>query len=191
MSDIQSMIGKLIPQDAEVERDAIHVAVIPLVAGESHLFRGDAVRLGPDNTAYKGGYRKEGYSPDIGIVDPFLDWTIKKGQRFWCFLFPGSIVGMRHHWRHPILDGESRKNMDSSERWLRDVFNTYNADFDQFMKDAIKGEPEFCAMGKSLHCWANLPGDIRERFWKEVKTYLGEESVSEELIQRTLWTCSC
>ncbi len=91
-------LGKIIttPQ----QRDAIHVAVAPVVAN-SELKPGQRV-----------GFVREGSNlvgpgvEAIGIVDPFLSTGPRKNQEFWLFLFPETVTGMRHHWKHPAFDGE-------------------------------------------------------------------------------------
>jgi hypothetical protein len=99
-------IGKIILRSAK--RDAIHVAVVPAFAtitvcpGES-LYLIERI---PDlngcvwvSTTSKGQER-------IGIVDPFLPAPVPAGVGFWLFLTPGSVVGLRHDYRHPLLDGD-------------------------------------------------------------------------------------
>lgn len=77
------------------QRDAIHVAVIPAISGDN-LNAGDDVKIGDDGLAYMCPF-----SQGVGIVDPFCYGDIDPGKRFWLFLKPNSITGMRHHWEHP------------------------------------------------------------------------------------------
>src|SRR6185503_13211587 len=90
MSDIG--IGKLI-RGNKVGRDAIHVAVIPMVAGEI-LTPGQHVGLAKDGRVIKS-------NDQVGVVDPYLKVSVRSGQRFWLFLYPGSITSLRHEWTHP------------------------------------------------------------------------------------------
>lgn len=75
-------------------RDAIHLAVEPVVAGET-LEPGDDVYL-VENRAYKTGAGKR-----LGIADPFLPREIQIGERFWLVVYPRQISSLRHVWEHP------------------------------------------------------------------------------------------
>jgi hypothetical protein len=88
-------LGQLI-MDGDRRRDAIHIAVAPVTA---------AVRLAPGEhvgLVQEGNPELAGPCDDnIGVVDPFLVEDIEPGQRFWLFLYPGTITGLRHVWTHP------------------------------------------------------------------------------------------
>lgn len=96
MKDETPKLGYLI-EDGETRRDAIHIAVAPVEAtcdlnpGQPiGLLEGSREQVGPTNNP-------------IGIVDPFLKGKIKAGQRFWLFLYPNTVTGMRHYWKHPAF----------------------------------------------------------------------------------------
>jgi len=112
MSDTTMMLGKLAPSDAK--RDAIHVAVVPVVAG-CNLLAGDAVYVDKSQTAHPAGSTNT-----IGIVDPFLTKSVETGQRFWLFLKPGTVTGMRHSWAHPLFppDEDEVSQKTISKLWL-------------------------------------------------------------------------
>lgn len=103
-------LGKLIttPQ----QRDAIHIAVAPVVAGEV-LNAGDRVFF-DDGKALGCMSGNE----SVGVVDPFLRSTVHAGQTFWLFLNPGSITSLRHDWTHPEFRQEAATPM-TSEQWMR------------------------------------------------------------------------
>jgi hypothetical protein len=90
-------LGHLI-QDGDRRRDAIHIAVAPVTA---------AVRLTPGQhvgLVQEGSVELAGPCDcNIGVVDPFLAAAVEPGQRFWLFLYPGTITGLRHVWTHPTF----------------------------------------------------------------------------------------
>lgn len=99
MSDHTKLqIGEIIttPQ----KREAIHVAVYPMVA-EEQLFPGQRIGIIDDRATTRT-------ETIIGVVDPFLRTSVGPGQRFWLFLYPGTVKDLRHEWSHPVLDDLSR-----------------------------------------------------------------------------------
>ena len=97
MADPQ--FGRLVPADFPDERDAIHIATAAVFATED-LNPGDHVGFVTKDNDKMG--RSE-IAP-LGIVDPFLPKPVKKGVRFWVFLYPGTIQSLRHNWTHPSFD---------------------------------------------------------------------------------------
>lgn len=85
-------IGELCKDDSR--RDAIHFAVAPVVA-DTDLRPGDHVGVA-DGRASRDGAA-------VGIVDPFLKGVVRKGQRFWLFLYPNTVTSLRHVWTHPAF----------------------------------------------------------------------------------------
>lgn len=110
MDKTQDAIGKLL--SADQQRDAIHIAVAPVVAART-LKPGAHVGLNDKGEA------DDLVQPDVGIIDPFVLAPVKKGQRVFLFLYPNTITSLRHEWTHPAfsatLDAKS-----ASERWMRD-----------------------------------------------------------------------
>lgn len=114
MSDTLKL-GNLVSPDNHGKRDAVHVAVAAVEAGEN-LKPGNHVGLSADGKAVI----KQG----IGIVDPFLKVNVKKGDKFWLYLYPGSITSLEHKWSHPSftekVEEKTNTAKDSSEKWMRD-----------------------------------------------------------------------
>lgn len=77
-------IGKLVT--TEQGRDAIHVAILPMLA-VSEL--------------------RPGQHLANGIVDPFLKAPVRPGERYWLFLYPSTVTSLRHVWTHPAFGDES------------------------------------------------------------------------------------
>jgi hypothetical protein len=91
-TDALDTLGTVLRPDAK--RDAIHLAVEPIVAGMD-MQPGTHVFL-DGNVAYIVG--TETTNKPIGIVDPFLEDRVAGGEMFWLFLYPGSITTLRHVW---------------------------------------------------------------------------------------------
>lgn len=89
-------LGSLI-DDYGLKRDAVHVAVTPVIADED-LSPGQHVGI------TNGKYAVTTADHLIGIVDPFLTEPIKEGQKFWLFMYPNTVKSLRHDWSHPNLD---------------------------------------------------------------------------------------
>jgi hypothetical protein len=91
-------VGKPLARDAEPIRDAIHISVISVFAGETMQPGTPVFVTGKGEYAWPGVW---GRSDIVGLVDPFLQKPIKKGDRFVLFVLPGTITGLRHVWTHP------------------------------------------------------------------------------------------
>ncbi|HEY7426992.1 MAG TPA: hypothetical protein VH682_22345 [Gemmataceae bacterium] len=90
-------LGQLI-EDGDRRRDAIHIAVAPVTAAH-RLAPGQHVGLVQEGNPERVGPCDR----NIGVVDPFLKGEVEPGQRFWLFLYPGTITGLRHVWTHPAF----------------------------------------------------------------------------------------
>jgi hypothetical protein len=84
------------------KRDAIHLAVIPAIAGHQ-LSPGRRVTF-RDGAAYADDQDHD--DAVVGIVDPFLVHAVRKGERFWLVLLPRTIQSLRHVWSHPAFPDE-------------------------------------------------------------------------------------
>lgn len=80
----------------DARRDAVHIALAPVTACEI-LMPGEHVQL------YENNYAGKGDNP-IDVVDPFRKKAVMAGERFWLFLYPGTITGLRHLWSHPAFE---------------------------------------------------------------------------------------
>lgn len=158
-----------------VERDAIHVAVIPMVAAEM-LRPGQRVGVVRDGVA--GPSDKV-----VGIVDPYLTDVVPKDAVFWMCLLPGTVTGMRHHWLHPAFEiGEKAV----SEAWLRDAANRLGVDYEYLISErsALEND-DYINNGEYIRDeWY----EICEEFWKHHKIVTGRD-VPED--RRGGFTCSC
>ena len=87
-------------------RDAIHLAVEPVEAGEN-LNIGEMIGI-VEGRAFPTGSKVRKLPngeyvivPYHGIVDPFLPKGPKEGERFWFVMAPRMVTSLRHVWEHP------------------------------------------------------------------------------------------
>ena len=88
-------------------RDAIHVAVVQVIAGDPDLTPGQRVVI----LGTKGGlpvvyaWGPHSRVPSDGVVSPFIymDRFIKKGDVFWMIMNPSSVTDLRHAWSHAAV----------------------------------------------------------------------------------------
>lgn len=162
MNDTQSLIGTLLLDD-KIERDAIHVAVLP-VRTACRLDVGQDIGFVWENGLLSGDLVC-GEGPNItllGIVDPYLhrerkptERYVKDGDRFFMFLYPNTITDMRHHWTHPAVARPAVDSLEHSQRWLQRYaarVNSYDAPnkaYERFVEGLKSGK--YFAHGSDCH----------------------------------------
>ncbi len=180
MSDLN--LGHLIKTNEQVDRDAIHVAVAPVTAAET-LNPGERVGLLGDGTASAS-------ASEIGIVDPYLVGMVRKGQRFWLFLFPKTITNLRHHWTHPAFEAVNAPeglsipsaSMSPSERWIRQFAERLDVGY----RTLMEGAAEWVRSGDYLCLGGLLEGEtVPEEFWRHYEIVTGVKG------EGSFFTCSC
>jgi hypothetical protein len=107
MSDIT--LGQL--TDNVDIRDAVHVAVVSVIADEP-LVPGSHVGFSSRNRGHRVSTRS---SQLIGVVDPFLMGMVQPGERFWLFVYPQTITGLRHDWSHPAFPSRDDNDWSNDE----------------------------------------------------------------------------
>jgi hypothetical protein len=183
-------IGTLL--DGTEQRDAIHIAVMPVISADRWIGPGDKLRLvfGTTNQVIK--VREGDDEKGIGVADPFLNEEINKGDKFWMFMYPNSITGLRHQWVHPEVDTEMAPLSDP-ERWIRGFADKWNFDYNELIEQATAEPREWgnyaVAMGQNLHSAGEL-GEDHDLFWKNL-TLLTKQAYSREHIEKFGWSCSC
>ena len=181
-------IGQIL-SDKEDRRDAIHIAIMPVICDED-CYAGDAVMFVYGSRELVK--RTQEGQDSIGLIDPFLKkdhFRIPKGSKVWMFLHPGTVTGMRHQWIHPevdtpvIIKGES-------ETWLRRFADKWNFDYNQMVSEAQEDGGYVVARGKDLHSASELePGD-ESAFWHHLECLTGKQFEIEHR-EKFGWSCSC
>lgn len=129
----EPVIGHVI--DGEAHRDAIHVAICPVVANE---------KLAPgQDIGFVEGSRERVEAVigpalahrRLGIVDPFLRSLVFAEQRFYMFLMPRTITSLRHEWTHPAFEvANPTVTASESETWLRAFADKAGLSYDRVVE---------------------------------------------------------
>lgn len=187
---IETELGKIITKK-DAKRDCVHIAIVPLVAGED-IRRGESIKLAY-GTADIALNAEQAYGDDvIGIADPYLsEYRVEKGQRFYGFLTPGTVTGMTHHWQHPKFDNV-KKPKDEHEAWLRAFCDKWNFRFDELIQAGTSDDDcdYVTAYGRDIHSRSDLDEGEETEFWSHLEALTGK-TFSEEHRARERWSCSC
>jgi hypothetical protein len=190
-TDALETLGTII--DERAGRDAIHLAVEPVVA---------ARRLYPGQNV---GFVEGGVGPSdnpLGIVDPFLQAPVEIGERFWLVVYPRQITSLRHVWAHPAFPEVIAKDVEpsrkeSSEKWLRNwCLNDGNHPGYETLIALASGQMD----GDGEYGWshqgeyllsrgADAHGQIPAELWDHVENVIGKKIPGEK--RASSFSCSC
>jgi hypothetical protein len=198
-------IGKLIGKGELRERDAIHVAVVPIVAA-LYLEVGERVRLDTDGRAVPSDLGSA-----VGIVDTYLEAGPRAGERFYVFLLPGSITSLRHDWSHPAFPAQTApcalehvvpatpEDRAASEAWLRGFIDSADVrvGYDELIEAATSLERssddpyEYVVNeGENIHFGGrDASGEIPPEFWHHAEIVTGRRVPTSH--RATYFSCGC
>lgn len=185
-------LGKLITDDQE--RDAVHIAIYPSIAG---------MKLYPSQSVYILDEKAvHGTVNPIGIVDPFLKEPVYIDQKFWIFLYPNTITSLRHDWTHPSFKREDSlievpiEGREKSEEWMRNLADQYaRYGYDDRRDDPYKwlmdgadriveGVESYIVFNVDCH------GDIDpQEFWRHYQIIRGKFVTLD--VREDIFSCSC
>lgn len=182
-TDALATLGTII--DDTAKRDAIHLAVLPAIAGQD-LFAGQDVGL-------VGDVAMANAETCLGIVDPFLGTLVHKGEMFWLVIYPRVITSLRHVWSHPNIDEEpvqakqdERQSQlelkEASELWIRQYAEAQGLSYYELMEGAHNTDGDYIHIsGMDAH------GDVNPEFWKHYTNLTGVNPK----FKATHFSCSC
>lgn len=194
MSETQTKLGKM-PLGPNEQRDAVHIAVAPVVAAES-LTPGQRITFALEgNRESVVGATGENA---IGIVDPFIRGGVWEGARFWMFLLPNTITSLRHQWTHPVFGDDTTKS--ESQAWIEAFAAELNQTYSRLMDAATYWQAGEEDIASARSKWNdNYTYDNTEQyknvdyakwpiFWKHYEIVTGRKVKDHEA---TFFTCSC
>ena len=211
LSNAIETLGEII--EGPAGRDAVHVAVVPVTA-LTILYPGQHIVMDDD-------YMASPATPlnGRGIVDPFLSGPVYPNQRFWMFIYPRTITGLRHVWTHPDFPDERAGDTEVpnstgapvqedpkavSEKWLRDFIGASDAPgYDEVMAVALGKDPyagwdqdddeyPYSARNTGEYLFfsgTDAHGPIPPEFWHHVEVVSGQKVPESQ--RASHFSCSC
>jgi len=178
-TDALDTLGTII--GAGEKRDAIHLAVEPVTAGQT-LLPGNHVKFNKDGFAVVADP-----SQGIGIVDPFLTDVIDKGERFWLVVYPRQITTLRHVWEHPAFPSSDKLTKSLAETWLRNF--AANSEVPGF-EDMIAVTARAAREGDGWVTFGDeANGEIPAEYWDYLEVYLDEKF--GDAAKPEYFSCAC
>lgn len=173
------------------ERDAIHLAVEPMIAGQ-RLKPGQPVSvISPGIAGTISAITKP-----VGIVDPFLTAPVKPGERFYLVLYPGQVRSLRHVWEHPDFPLAGREAAIAeisakakSQAYIEELADRLGVDSDALISNAT----DYVRHGEYWSEGGRFEGEcIPDEFWPHFTVVTG---ITPESKQSRQWSnflsCSC
>lgn len=178
MSDVN--LGEILEKDSEIYRDAIHIAIAPIIAGED-LFPGTHVAVVGEK-AFSSG-------TPIGVVDPFLWKKVMKDERFYLLLYPKTITNLRHEWIHPAFPinhpKTTQQGINPHEEWIRNWAEEISVGY----QDLINSAHSYIDSDEYMVRGGLLEGvNVKEGFWEHFEKLTGKSLGNKE---EHFFSCSC
>ncbi len=177
-------LGKLC--DEAAQRDAIHIAIAPVVVGDKLVLPGLHVGLLPDGRVSTQAL------PFIGVIDPFLIEPVGEGERCYLCLYPQTVTSLRHEWTHPAFGQQAAGtavDKDASRLWIEAFAGRILQRYDDLMAAADEfvrtGEHTYDNNENYKDHWDDFPA-----FWRHYEIVTGT-TVRDEDKEYVPFACSC
>jgi hypothetical protein len=190
-------LGHPIPEGAQQQRDAIHIAVVPVRASVS-MQPGTKVTLLETRDDGEHTVRPAMSEKPIGVIDPFLTEAVATGERCWLFLNPGSITSLRHDWTHDAFNDALTPAQEATVRQVTDKL--FNSEHKKYLTEFAAGlghtyesfmdEIADClSSGDSFHTGDNQIDAPGHEFWTHYEAIAGK--VPDQAKDDLYFSCSC
>jgi hypothetical protein len=178
-TDALATLGTIIESGG---RDAIHLAVEPILAGEQ-LFPGQHIGIIDGKATTKAAKK-------LGIVDPFIIGPVPEDSLFWLIVYPRQITSLRHVWEHPDFTGESEPRLETevekSQAWIMRFAEQIDQTYTRLMAAADlwveHNDYTYDNSESYKDHWDKFP-----EFWEHYEIVRGKKVENKE----HFFTCSC
>lgn len=177
------MIGKLI--DGEAHRDAIHIAIAPVVVSHAMNPGEEVSFVTPSDCRLVAA----GLANKIGIIDPFLKKALKANDRCYVFLYPNTITSLRHQWTHPAFPAAEPVSVQAKAEavaWIEQFARDHGVSYDEMIEaadDWVRHEDYLIRGGQFEGCY------VPEEFWNYYEHATGKIVPNEK--RGSFFSCSC
>lgn len=164
------------PIQPNAVRDAIHIAIAPVIANEG-LKPGEHVGFVSGSTTHM-----ERSDSPIGIVNPFGKRVVK-GESFYVCLYPDTVTDMKHHWSHPAFNGPTKS---PAEVWLTNFAGQYGME----LYEILDAAEDYLERGEYLCHGPRFDGEyIPDEFWTYYSLHTGRVVNDDD--RGSFFSCSC
>lgn len=174
-------LGALLNGDEQ--RDAIHIALLPVIMGSDRVPGGTPVRIGKDGRAYECLRHAS-----IGIVDPFIVGFVDAGDKVYVLLNPYTITSLRHEWTHPVIDALAKESIEADRvRVATDAVLQFCRDeginYEMFVECMKSAEPGYVVFGTEVY--------VSEERIAEIIPHVNLAFGTKHPVNNTTFRCAC
>jgi ribonucleotide reductase alpha subunit len=179
---------------AAAGRDAVHIAMVPVVADEILMPNQDVGFVAGDYTAPATGRVSTKSIKYVGRVDNWLKAPVQPGETFWLMVYPRTITGLKHVWQHndipetgsPVPMTEDEAKIDASKKWIENFANNHRVFYDEIM-EAAHG---YLTYGEYLSQGGKFEGcSVPDEFWIHYAIVTGKPV--DPMETGSFFSCSC
>lgn len=158
-------IGEIIEDCLLVEKDAIHVPILPATAGERIM---PGALVGINNAGYAVNEAR-----GIGVADPFIKRAIERDENFYLWLRPGTVKNLRHDWDHPVLEGiKDSRAFERAEIAIKEFAGILDVSLEELLEAAEESTDGSLYFSRDIY----YPADTQvAEFWRAHKAVYGSK----------------
>lgn len=153
-------------------KDAIHVAIVSVRAGES-------MAPGQHFTMQDGEAVPANPKDSVGVVSPFLRSNVMRGDAFWGLLKMDEIESVKHVWDHPQFSFEVPKTEPSRNKYIESYSEEFGVTYEELM--------EACSKYVNEDTQSEYTGTLSEEAFDKVVDYLDSYDLWSEWANEALY----
>jgi len=182
--DLTKKIGK----DEHPVKDAIHVAILPVIVGpDLCVYPGRPAKVSSFNEE-AGLFELGEIGKNIGIINPFMGGRADSGDRIYIFLYPNTVTSLRHDWEFEGLETIRKigqPTLDGSKLYIENLAENLDMSYEDLM-DAAE---DFIDYGNYCNVGINEDASLPDEFWAHYELISGRIVPADK--RYSFFSCSC